>query len=36
MFRTFEIPLSWTELVKRTIKEISEDNVLGLAAQLAY
>lgn len=36
MFRTFQVPLSWTELVKRTIKEISDDNVLGLAAQLAY
>lgn len=36
MFRTLRIPISWTELVKRTIKEISEDNVLGLSAQLAY
>lgn len=36
MFRTFRIPISWTELVKRTVKEIQDDNVLGLAAQLAY
>jgi len=36
MFRTFRIPISWTELIKRTVKEISADNVLGLAAQLAY
>jgi membrane protein len=28
--------LSWSELLKRTAKESSEDDVLGLAAQLAY
>ena len=36
MFRTFQIPLSWTELIKRTIGQISKDNVLGLAAQLSF
>lgn len=36
MFRTFAIPLPWGELVKRTLKEFSADNCLGLAAQLAY
>jgi len=36
MFSAFSIPISWTELSKRTIKEASADNVLGLAAQLAY
>ena len=36
MFRTFQIPLSWTELIKRTIAQISKDNVLGLAAQLSF
>jgi membrane protein len=36
MFDTFRIPLSWTDLLKQTVKEASEDNVLGLAAQLAY
>jgi membrane protein len=36
VFRTFDIPLSWTELVKRTLKDANEDDVLGLAAQLAY
>jgi membrane protein len=36
MFRTFAIPITWTELVKRTVKETSEDDCLGLAAQLAY
>lgn len=36
MLRTFQIPLPWPELVKRTLKETSNDNVLGLAAQLAY
>lgn len=36
MFRTFDIPLTWGELVQRTYKEMNEDDVLGLAAQLAY
>src|SRR5262245_11070844 len=36
MFRTFDIPLTWTELAKRTVKEAQEDRVLGLAAELAY
>ena len=36
MFRTFNIPISWGELFKRTVKEFSADNCLGLAAQLAY
>jgi membrane protein len=36
MFTAFQIPLSWSELLKRTAKESSEDDVLGLAAQLAY
>jgi membrane protein len=36
MLRTFDIPLTWGELVQRTYKEMNEDDVLGLAAQLAY
>jgi membrane protein len=36
MLRAFDIPISWFELIKRTVKETSADNVLGLAAQLAY
>jgi membrane protein len=36
MLRVFEIPLTWTELLKRTAKEASDDDCLGLAAQLAY
>ena len=36
MFHTFDIPLTWTQLLKRTAGEISKDDVLGLAAQLAY
>ena len=36
MFSAFAIPITWTELLKRTAKETSADNVLGLAAQLAY
>jgi membrane protein len=36
MLRTFRIPLSWSELTKRTVSETVDDNGLGLAAQLAY
>ena len=36
MFKVFSIPLSWAELFKRTLREFSQDNCLGLAAQLAY
>ena len=36
MLRTFDIPISWGELVKRTMKEANDDDCLGLAAQLAY
>jgi membrane protein len=36
MLRTLQIPLSWTELFKRTVKEFNADKCLGLAAQLAY
>ena len=34
--QTFRIPLTWRELLKRTIKEMNQDDCLGLAAQLAY
>lgn len=36
MLKAFEIPLGWGELLKRTAKETSADDCLGLAAQLAY
>jgi membrane protein len=36
MFETFAIPISWTELLKRTARETLADDCLGLAAQLAY
>jgi membrane protein len=36
MSAAFDIPLSWGDLVKRTAKETSKDDCLGLAAQLAY
>lgn len=36
MLRTFQIPLTWADLVKRTVNETMADDVLGLAAQLAY
>jgi membrane protein len=36
MSRVFDIPLSWPELLGRTVRETIEDDCLGLAAQLAY
>ena len=36
MLQAFKIPLTWSELLKKTLQETSADNVLGLAAQLAY
>ena len=30
------MPLSWSELARRTWREVVEDDVLGLAAQLSY
>src|SRR5437667_253706 len=36
MLRALRIPVSWTELAKRTYVEIVVDNCLGLAAQLAF
>jgi membrane protein len=36
LMAVFDIPLSWGEVLKRTAKETSEDDCLGLAAQLAY
>lgn len=36
MFEPFRIPISWYELGKRTINETIEDDVSGLAAELAY
>jgi membrane protein len=32
----FDLPLSWGELIKRTVKEAQADDFLGLSAQLAY
>lgn len=32
----FRVPLRWTEILKRTLVEIDQDNCLGLAAQLAF
>src|SRR4051812_25800448 len=34
--KAFDIPLSWPDLFKRTVKEFNADNCLGLSAQLAY
>lgn len=36
MLRTFDVPISWGELIKRTYADFNKDNVLALAAQLAY
>lgn len=36
MLGDFNVPIGWGELLKRTAKETSADNGLGLAAQLAY
>jgi Putative Actinobacterial Holin-X, holin superfamily III len=32
----FQVPVTWTELLKRTAREIQNDNGVGLAAELAY
>jgi uncharacterized BrkB/YihY/UPF0761 family membrane protein len=32
----FDVSVSWMELFKRTLKRANDDDVLGLAAQLAY
>jgi membrane protein len=36
MFESFAVSISWGELFKRTSRDAMEDDVLGLAAQLAY
>jgi membrane protein len=36
MLRAFRVPLTWTDLITRTIDEVMADNVFNLAAQLAY
>ena len=36
MFAYFRVPVSWREILKRTIAETREDGCVGLAAQLAF
>src|SRR3954463_4012407 len=36
MFRALKVPISWTELARRTYREVMADDCLNLAAQLAY
>ena len=36
MLAYLHVPLSWTELAKRTAREIMADDLLNLAAQQAY
>ena len=36
MLRALKVPISWSELLTRTYREVLADNCLGLAAQLAY
>jgi len=31
-----KVPLSWAQMLRRTVKEAFNDNCLGMAAQLAY
>jgi len=35
MLKAFRVPITWTDLAKRTASEVVADNCLGLAAQLA-
>jgi membrane protein len=36
LFVPFDVHLSWRELFKRTVREVSDDDCFGLAAQLSY
>jgi membrane protein len=36
MINYFRVPITWPQVVKRTLKEIRDDNCFGLAAQLAF
>jgi membrane protein len=36
MFAYFRAPIPWSDVIRRTVKEIGEDNCFGLAAQLAF
>src|SRR6266566_4239337 len=36
ILRALRVPLSWTDLTKRTYREMMADHCFGLAAQLAY
>ena len=36
LFAYFKAPVGWTDILKRTVREIDDDNCLGLAAQLAF
>ena len=36
MFAYFGVPIPWSQVMQRTVKEIGDDNCFGLAAQLAF
>jgi membrane protein len=36
MFAYFQVPTSWSDVLKRTVHEIGDDNCVGMAAQLAF
>jgi membrane protein len=36
MLAYLKVPLSWGEILRRTVRDAIQDNVLGMAAQLAY
>lgn len=36
MFAFFRVPIPWSTVISRTLREIDEDHCFGLAAQLAF
>src|SRR6266487_2752681 len=36
MYASFRVPVAWSQVMKRTVKDLLDDHCLGLAAQLAY
>ena len=36
MLKNFSLPIPWSQVVRRTVAEIKDDNCLGLAAQLSF
>ena len=36
MFASFRVPVAWSQVMKRTVKDLVDDHCVGLAAQLAF